>query len=120
VTNWFNFMRDVCLADMLRNPIHLGGPGHVVATDVSVVAKAKHGNGHARPVPAQWVFGGKGSSWALTLFMELVPQHDADAATLIPIIQRLTLPGSNVWSDEWATYNQLNALGYVQETVNHS
>jgi len=39
--------------------------------------------------------------------MELVPQRDA--ATLVPIIQRLILPGSTVWSDEWAAYNQLNA-----------
>ena len=50
--------------------------------------------------------------------MELVPQHDA--ATLIPIIQRLILPGSTVWSDDWVAYNQLNALGYVHQTVNHS
>ena len=46
--------------------------------------------------PGHWLF-----------FMELVPQRDA--ATLVPIIQRLILPGSTVWSDEWAAYNQLNA-----------
>ena len=38
----------------------------------------------------------------------------------MPIIQRLILPGSTVWSDEWAAYNQLNALGYIHQTVNHS
>jgi len=43
---------------MLRNPIQLGGPGHVVAIDESVVARAKRGNRRARPVPVQWVFGG--------------------------------------------------------------
>lgn len=53
-----------------------------------------------------------------SFFMELVPQRDA--ATLVPIIQRIILPGSTVWSDEWAAYNQLNALGYVHQTVNHS
>jgi len=102
---------------MLRNPLQLGGPGHVVAIDESVVARAKRGNGRARPVPAQWVFGGVDLGTG-SFFMELVPQRDA--ATLVPIIQRLILPGSTVWSDEWAAYNQLNALGYIHQTVNHS
>ena len=56
-----------------------------------------------------------------SFFMELVPQRDA--TTLIPIIQRNVLPGSTVWNDEWAAYNdynQLNALGYIHQTVNHS
>ena len=25
-----------------------------------------------------------------------------------------------MWSDEWTAYNQLNALGYIHQTVNHS
>ena len=74
--------------------------------DESVVARAKRGNRRARPVPAQWVFGGVDLGTG-SFFMELVPQRDA--ATLVPIIQRLILPGSTVWSDEWAAYNQLNA-----------
>jgi hypothetical protein len=51
-------MRDVCSADLLANPRQLGGPGHVVAIDESVVARGKTtANSHARPVPQQWVFG---------------------------------------------------------------
>jgi len=30
------------------------------------------------------------------------------------------IPGSRVWSDEWAAYNGLGAAGYVHETVNHA
>ena len=107
----------MCSADLLRNPLQLGGPGHVVAIDESVVARAKPGNAHARPVPPQWVFGGVDLGTG-SFFMELVPQRDA--ATLIPIIQRNILPGSTVWSDEWVAYNNLNALGYIHQTVNHS
>ena len=50
--------------------------------------------------------------------MELVPQRDA--TTLIPIIQRNILPGSTVWNDEWAAYNdynQLNALVWIRPLV---
>jgi len=39
---------------------------------------------------------------------------------LIPIIQRHIQPGTRIWSDEWGAYNNLNGLGYVHETVNHS
>ena len=54
-----------------------------------------------------------------SFFMELVPQRYS--ATLIPIIQCvMILPGTTVWSDQWAAYNELNALGYVHQTVNHS
>lgn len=75
------------------------------------------GNGHARPVPAQWVFGGMDLT-TKHFFMELVPRRDA--ATLVPIIQRHIAAGSTIWSDEWAAYNGLNTLGYNHQTVNHS
>ena len=47
-----------------------------------------------------------------SFFMEPLPQRDA--AT----IQRVILPGSTAWSDEWAAHNQLNPLDYVHQTVN--
>ena len=68
VTDWYTFMRDLCSWDLVRNPVQLGSPGHTVAINESVVAKAKPGNGCARPVRQQWVFGtvdiGTGTSWS--------------------------------------------------------
>ena len=81
------------------------------------MARAKPGNAAARPVPPQWVFGGVEIGTDI-FFMELVPQRNA--TTLVPIIQRYTRPGTRIWSDEWAAYNGLNAIGYIHETVNHS
>ena len=44
-----------------------------------------------------------------------------DAATLVPIIQQHIRPGSIVYSDEWSSYQSLNAAtGLVHNTVNHS
>ena len=57
ITGFFCFK--VCSADLLSQPLKLGA-GHIVALDESVVAKRKACfNGHARPVPQQWVFGGE-------------------------------------------------------------
>lgn len=53
-------------------------------------------------------------------YMELVP--DRRAATLLPIIAAHIAPGTEVWSDQWASYNNVaNLPGIVgHQTVNHS
>ena len=52
--------------------------------------------------------------------MRLVP--DRTAATLLPIIQQHTKPGTVVHSDQWSAYRQVASLPNVasHETVNHS
>lgn len=37
VVDWCAFIRDVCSADLLANPQQLGGPGHTVAIDESLM-----------------------------------------------------------------------------------
>ena len=51
--------------------------------------------------------------------MEVVP--DRSAATLLPILQAHVAPGSTVYSDQWAAYNNVQSLGNVAShgTVNH-
>ena len=53
-------------------------------------------------------------------YMEVVPQRNA--ATLLPIIQAHTQPGTIIHSDQWRAYNQVNTLPNVasHSTVNHS
>ena len=44
-----------------------------------------------------------------------------DAATTLPIIQKVVRPGSIVYSDEWRAYRQIQPkLGLQHETVHHS
>ena len=105
VTDWCSFLRDLCSWDLLANPVQLGGPGHIVAVDESCVARAKPAaNRHARPVAAQWVFGAVDLT-SNEFVMELVPHRDG--LTLLPIIQRTVIAGSEIWSDEWGGYNGL-------------
>ena len=82
-----------------------------------MVARRKPGNAQGRPVPPQWVFGGVDLT-TKEFFMELVPQRDA--VMLIPIIQHTIQADTRIWSDEWGAYNNLNQLGYIHQTVNHS
>ena len=118
--DWLTFIRDVCSADLLTQPIQVGGPGHIVAIDECLIARRKPGNVQGRAQSPN-----SGFFWVdLTtkqFFMQLqVPARDA--ATLLPIIQRYILPQTKIWSDEWAAYNAIAGLvqNYVHETVNHS
>ena len=52
--------------------------------------------------------------------MEIVQRRDA--ATLLPIIQAHTAPGTVIHSDEWRSYRRVASLPTVSahDTVNHS
>ena len=69
-----------------------------------------------------WVFGMVDTSSSPALgYMEIVPQRDA--ATLLPIIQAHTLPGTVVHNDQRrSVYSQVASLQNVapHSTVNHS
>ena len=51
----------------------------------------------------------------------LIPCPDSlrIAEVLMPIIQRLILPGTIVHTDQWAAYNGLTAAGYTHLSMNH-
>ena len=42
----------------MSNLQKIGGPGHVVAIDETLIARRKRGNRQGRPVREQWLFGG--------------------------------------------------------------
>ena len=73
------------------------------------------------PATENWVFGLADTSQKPAVgYMELVPRRDA--ATLLPIIQQHVLPGTTIWSDEWAAYNRVASIPgvAVHGVVNHS
>jgi len=84
------------------------GPGKIVQIDESVMVRAKYHRGHQLRARQRWVFGVYDPE-KKEGHIELV--ENREAATLIPIIQRVVVPGTTIWSDEWAAYRTLSQLG---------
>ena len=53
--DWSQFFRDICSRWLIDHPIRLGGVGHVVQIDESLLARRKYNIGHQ--VNEQWIFG---------------------------------------------------------------
>ena len=118
IVQWTSFIRDVCSADLIANRRLLGGPGHTIAVDETLIAKRKPGNAQGRPVPQQWMIGGVDINTKEFFFLMINGQRNA--ANLLAAIRANILPGTTIWTDEWAGYRSLNRNGYAHQTVNHS
>ena len=51
-------------------------------------------------------------------YMEIVERRNAE--TLLPIISNVVRKGSIIHSDEWRACRNIQGLGYMHKTVNHS
>lgn len=69
-----------------------------------------------------WYYMVDTTTHQLALWVMHVVHRQRDAATLLPLIQQWTKPGTEVWSDEWRVYNSVDTLPTVSShlTVNHS
>lgn len=116
IAQYYRYFRDICSWKLLANPqdIQVGGPGHVVQIDESVITKRKHNKG--RVVPEQWILGILDTTTNIGI-VRYVQRRDAN--TLLPIIRDVVKQGSEIWTDEWRAYNRLSNLGFVHHTVCH-
>ncbi len=75
--------------------------------------KGKRGCGAAGKVPVFGILkrGGKVDT-------KMIP--DARAETLMPIMNRMILPDSTVYTDTWASYNALDISDFHHVRINHS
>lgn len=119
VVQAYRFLRKICGTYLAANPIRLGGPGITCQVDESLFCyKPKYHRGRA-PEYERWVFGVVDTSYTPACgYMECVERRDA--ATLLPIIERVCFPGTTVVSDGWAAYSGVQGLGYEHRVVNHS
>ena len=118
VLDMFKSIRTICSRKLQQHPIRLGGPGVTVQIDESCFRhKPKYHRGRP-PQRVQWVFGIADTSTSPAIgFLQMEDRRDA--ATLLPIIQNVLLPGTTVHSDQWRAYNNVG-LHFTHRTVNHS
>ena len=115
MVDWIQYCRDVALEYFTNHHKQLGGPGSLVEIDESIFAQRKNNVG--RVVPDQWVFGAYEPA---TKKGFLLPVPRRDAVTLLPIIIRWIAPGTTIWSEQWAAYNNLANISFQHRTVNHT
>ncbi len=97
VIQWFlQYFRDACSWYLDNFPQQIGGPGHVVQIDESIMVKRKDGRG--QQAAERWVFGGYDTT-SKKGFLQFVDRRTA--AILLPIIQEMVVAGTEIWSDEW-------------------
>lgn len=117
--NWCQYFRKICSWKLCQTSIQLGGPGKEVQIDESLFVRAKYHRGRNTNRADTWVFGAYDVNYKVG-YIKVVRKRDA--ATLLPIIQRVIAPGSIVVSDEWRAYRSIAHLpgNYQHKTVNHS
>lgn len=118
MTDWKNYLREVCADSLLRNPIKIGGPNMTVEIDESCFSRRKYNIG--RVYPQQWVFGGicRENNQCF-----LYAVRDRTAATLLSVIRECINPGTTIMSDLWASYqgiSNIRGFNFTHLTVNHS
>ena len=116
---WYQYFRYICTNHLIRNPYQIGGVGHIVQIDESLMAKRKSNVG--REVPQRWVFGGYDTSIKQG-FIVFVPNRNK--GTLEGEIKKYIKPGTEIHSDCWTGYNAVSNIdvnpSYIHKTVNHS
>ena len=101
-----------------ENCSQIGGPECNVEIDETLLTKRKYNQG--RIIPENWVFGGICRE-TNEFFIESVP--DRKGETLIDCIYKNIRIGTNIVSDQWSGYNNLDREPFPQpfthESVNH-
>src|SRR6218665_849741 len=112
--DYFRFLRDICSWKLLSTTIQLGGPGKEVQIDVSLQVNAVFRRDRNVEM---WVFGAYDVEEKVG-YVTYVSERDA--ATLLPIIQKVVVPGSVVLSDDWAAYRDISNMpgNYQHRIVN--
>lgn len=107
--DYYQYMRDICSWKLLQNPVQLGGPQKEVEINESLLVKAKYFRRRGVHNQDCWIFGTY-DVLAKTGYITFVSKRDA--ATLLPIKERVVAPGSVITSDVQGNY--------THRTINHS
>lgn len=113
-------LRRLIMEDFLERQEYrgkIGGPGKIVQIDKSKFGKRKYNRG--RHTDGHWVLGmiENGSE---DLRLALCPNNKRGEPDLLSIILKHVAPGTEIHTDCWKAYDNLDREGYVHKKVNHS
>ncbi|RVE43023.1 hypothetical protein evm_012335 [Chilo suppressalis] len=113
IADWFRYCREAIVMYELEKEEErpmIGGPGKIVQIDESKFGKRKYNRG--RNIEGHWVIGmvEDGSD---DLRIELCPNNELSAETLIPIIKKHVREGSIIHTDNCRAYDCLPEHGYT-------
>lgn len=120
VSDVYMYCREVCMASLDRTYSEdgkIGGPGTIVEIDECKIGKRKYNVG--RMVDGHWILGmieRGGSGYRL----EICPENSRSEDSLLPLIQKHVEQGTEIHTDLWRGYINLESYGYIHKTVNHS
>ena len=100
-----------------RLSVKIGDSSSIVEIDECQIGRRKH---HRGRVPKEcWVIGGlvRGSK-PQVCFIEIVKRRNE--STLVEVIRRRIHSNARIISDCWSAYRNLNSLGFIHQSVNHS
>jgi len=100
--DWSQLLRDICSWKLLQVPqlTRIGGPGHVVQEDESVITRRKYHRG--RHVRTRWIVGCYDPLYERGVIVHI---NARDENSLIAVITEHVLPGSEIWTDCWRGYD---------------
>ena len=81
ITDWKNFLRELCVEIYLVNPQPIGGHVHVVEIDENKFGHSNYSRG--RMLSGRWIIGGIDRN---TKKVFTIPVQDRSAVTLVPLI----------------------------------
>ena len=125
VADYYSYIREVMMVSLderFAAKGRIGGEGRVAEIDEMKFGKRKYNVGRL-----------KDGHWILVIVLhkqndddidevrlEICPNNNRSAASLVPLIEKHVLPGTVVMTDLWRGYNSIDQRGYYRLTVNHS
>lgn len=100
--DWCNFIRQVFYADCEHMSQPIGGPGKIIELNEVAISKKKQEKGRTK-----WIFSGMQRGDKTKFFV--IPLTKWEPDTLVSIIEKYVLPGTEVVSEGW------NGMAYLTE-----
>jgi len=93
----------------------LGGVGEIVEIDECKVGRRKYERG--RIIEGSWILGMIHRGNPANYQLEICPNNKRDKDTLLVLIQKHVTPGTEIHTNCWKGYIDLEQYGYVHKIV---